>query len=159
MHGFHQVPPQLVDERTSLDDALLIMQQTHMRTSFVVDEKNNMLGVISKARLTSSYVLKISAKTGVNRADLTVRDVMIPLSSLSSISELAMRTARVGDVIQSMENAGQEYLLVVSQAPERICGYFDLIDMSRMVGYPLNQVKQANTFSEIVDSLWHHAEI
>ncbi|NOU52508.1 CBS domain-containing protein [Pseudoalteromonas sp. JBTF-M23] len=159
MHGFHQVPPQLIDSSTGLNDALLIMEQTHMRISFVVDSHNNMLGIISKARLSSSYVLKISAKTGISRADMTVVDVMIPLSSLSSVNELAVRSARVGDIVKSMEMGGHEHLLVVSQAPERICGYFDLIDISRMVGYQLNQVKSANSFSEIVDSLWHHAEI
>ncbi|BBN82369.1 hypothetical protein PA25_23540 [Pseudoalteromonas sp. A25] len=159
MHGFHQVPPQLIDSNTGLDDAMLIMKQTHMRISFVVDSYNNMLGLISKARLASSYVLKISARKGIHRADMTVADIMIPLSALSSVNELALHTARVGDIVKSMETSGQEHLLVVSQTPERICGYFDLIDISRMIGYQLNQVKSANSFSEIVDSLWHHAEI
>ncbi|CAH9049886.1 hypothetical protein PSECIP111951_00505 [Pseudoalteromonas holothuriae] len=159
MHGFAQVPPQLIDSNTVLDDALLIMQQTHMRISFVVDAHNNMLGLISKARLSSSYVLKISAKKGIPRADMTVSDVMTPLSSLNSVNELAVGSARVGDIVESMEMAGHEHLLVVSQTPQQICGYFDLIDISRMTGSSLNQVKSANSFSEIVDSLLHHAEI
>ncbi|MCF6437035.1 MULTISPECIES: CBS domain-containing protein [Pseudoalteromonas] len=159
MHGFHQVPPQRIDSSTSVADALLIMQQTHMRISFVVDQQNNMLGIISKARLSSSYVPRISAKKGISRAELSVADVMIPLASLNSVNELTLRTAKVGDIVKSMEASGHEHLLVMSQAPARICGYFDLIDMSRMTGKAMNQHKRASSFSEIVDSLWHHAEI
>ncbi|CAM4101932.1 CBS domain-containing protein [Pseudoalteromonas byunsanensis] len=159
MHGFHQVPPQLIDTSTSVNDALLIMEQTHMRISFVVDKQKNMLGIISKARLTSSYVLRVSAKKGINRSEMSVADVMIPLSSLNSVNELTLRTARVGDIMKSMEAAGHEHLLVVSQIPARVCGYFDLIDISRMTGKVMNQYKPAGSFSEIVDSLWHHAEI
>ncbi|WP_105168962.1 CBS domain-containing protein [Pseudoalteromonas sp. T1lg23B] len=159
MHGFHQVPPQLIDSNTSVNDALLIMQQTHMRISFVVDKQNNMLGIISKARLSSSYVLRISTKKGISRTEMSVADVMIPLSSLNSVNELTLRTAKVGDIMKSMEAAGHEHLLVVSQVPARVCGYFDLIDISRMTGKAMNQHKPASSFSEIVDSLWHHAEI
>ena len=159
MHGFHLVPPQLIEGNTSIDEALLILDKTHMRTSFVVDSDNKLLGVISKARLSSSYILKYVEKSGVNREDMTVSHIMVQLTQLHTVSEFAMRSAKVGDVLATLEKNGHEHLLVVSQPPAHLCGYFDLIDMARMVDRPLSQVKKASSFTEIVDSLWHHSEI
>ncbi|MFC3031732.1 CBS domain-containing protein [Pseudoalteromonas fenneropenaei] len=159
MHAFHIVPPQLIDVDTSVDEAIMVLDKTHNRTSFVVDKLNNMLGVISKARLKSSYVLKVAAKIGVNRKDLSVGDIMVKLDKLNSVSEFAIRSARVGDVLKTLESEGHEHLLVVNHTPERVVGYFDLIDMAHMIGRPLSQIKLAKSFGEIVDSLWHHNEI
>ncbi|AIY67377.1 CBS domain-containing protein [Pseudoalteromonas piratica] len=159
MHGFHLEPLQYIDIETSLDDATRILEKTHMRTSFVVDSQNQLKGVISKARLASSYVLKTAAKKGLTRAQLTIGDIMVKLAEIDTVSELMLANAKVGDVLKTMEKASYEYLLVTGANQSELRGYFDLIDIAKMTGYSLNQAKSAKTFSQLVDSLVNHNEI
>ncbi|WMN59458.1 CBS domain-containing protein [Pseudoalteromonas xiamenensis] len=159
MHTLNVQAPHMLDVETSIDEALLILKRTHNRTSVVVDSYNNMLGLISKARLTSSYVLKAVAKTGLSRKDLTVGDLMISKANLKCVTDTSIKSARVVDVLKMLESEGHEHLLVVNAQSKTVIGYFDLIDMAKMVGRPLSQFKRAKSFTEIVDSLWHHNEI
>ena len=159
MHGFHLEPLQYIDIDTNLDDANRILEKTHMRTSFVVDGQNQLKGVISKARLASSYVLKIAGKKGLTRAQLTIGDIMVRLEEIDTVSETTLANAKVGDVLKTMEKASYEYLLVTGANQNELRGYFDLIDIAKITGYSLNQAKSAKTFSQLVDSLVNHSEI
>lgn len=159
MHGFHLEPLQYIDIDTNLDDANRILEKTHMRTSFVVDGQNQLKGVISKARLASSYVLKIASKKGLTRAQLTIGDIMVRLEEIDTMSETTLANAKVGDVLKTMEKASYEYLLVTGANQNELRGYFDLIDIAKITGYSLNQAKSAKTFSQLVDSLVNHSEI
>ncbi|CCQ09659.1 putative signal transduction protein with CBS domains [Pseudoalteromonas luteoviolacea B = ATCC 29581] len=159
MHVFSVFPPQLIDVDSSIDEALLVLEKTHNRTSFVVDKYNNLLGVISKARLQSSSILKIVAKTGIPRCDLTIGEVMVSKAKLNCITEHDVKSARVLDIVKLLEQEGDEHLLVVASGSQKIVGYFDLYDMAKMAGRSISQVKTAKSFTDIVDSLWHHSEM
>jgi CBS domain containing-hemolysin-like protein len=159
MYNFDLALPYIIDGSTSLNDALLILKKTHVRTCFVVNEHHVFQGVISKARLSSSYVLKVAAKLGLKRADLMVSHVMVPLMQLHSVSSNIVESACVGDILQTMQSAGHEFLFVIDKSHHMPCGYFDLIRLAKQVECPVRQVKLAGTFTEIIDSLWHHSEI
>ncbi|KAF7775214.1 hypothetical protein PCIT_a1352 [Pseudoalteromonas citrea] len=159
MHGFDLTPPDIIDGNTTLNDALLILNKMHMRTCFVVNENNVFQGIISKARLSSSYVLKVAAKLGLKREDLMVSDVMITLAQLHTVPRNMVEHSYVGDILQTMQSAGHEFLLVMDKPNNVLCGFFDLISLAKQVACPIRQAKLAGTFSEIFDSLWHHSEI
>lgn len=159
MHGLHLEPIQYIDMETSLNDATRILEQTHMRTSFVVNNQDELIGVISKARLASSYALKVAARKGLTRAQLTIADIMIKIDEIDTVSENTLANAKVGDVVKTMEKASYEYLLVTGSCANELRGYFDLIDIAKLTGYSLNQAKSAKTFSQLVDSLVNHNEI
>lgn len=159
MHGFHLEPLQYIDMDTNINDAARILEQTHMRTSFVVDNLNQLKGVISKARLASSHVLKVASKKGLTRAQLSIADVMVKLEEIDTVSEQTLANAKVGDVVKTMEKASYEYLLVTGANANELRGYFDLIDMAKLTGYAINQAKSAKTFSQLVDSLVNRSEI
>ncbi|MBQ4864517.1 hypothetical protein J8L98_22795 [Pseudoalteromonas sp. MMG013] len=159
MHCFNVIPAQVIEGSINLNEAALILDKTHIRTSFVIDQQSLIQGMISRARLSSRHILKIATKLRLKRHELTVSQVMITLPQLHSISSHIVTQLQIGDILKTMESAGHEYLLVIDEENGQLCGYFDLINLSKMIKRPLNQAKQANTFSEIVDSLWHHTEI
>lgn len=159
VHYFDMSLPQVIDSTTRLDDAILIFNKTHQRTLFVIDDNFTIRGVISKARLSSSYVLRIAKKMGLKRDALTLSDVMVCLDDLPYVARDLITQLTIKDVLKLMEDAGQEHLLVIDKVTGELCGYVDFFDLVQSLQFPIQQVKQANTFSKIVDSLWHHTEL
>lgn len=159
MHNLHLAPMQHIDANSSIDEALLVLDKTHRRASFVVDSKDQFVGIISTARLGSRYVLSTAEKRGCNRRELNVTDVMIPLSEIRQITLKQMTSTLVGNVLKTMEESGLEFLLVMDQDASQPVGYFDLIDMLKACGRSVNTIKPANKFSDIVGTILHHAEI
>ncbi|GEK11543.1 CBS domain-containing protein [Pseudoalteromonas peptidolytica] len=159
MHTLHLSLMQHIDENSSIDEAALVLTKTHRRASFVVDSQEKLVGMISNARLGSRYVLSMAEKRGCTRRDLTVNDVMIPLSELRQITLKQTSQAVVGKVLKTMEEAGHEFLLVIDDSTLYPVGYFDLIDLLKACGRAVNSIKPANKFSDIVGTILHHAEI
>jgi hypothetical protein len=152
-------PIQHIDLGADIDEASLILNRTHHKVSFVIDAQNNIVGLISNARIGSRYILSIADKLNCHRKDLNVGDVMIPIKSLQQISFRQVNQSRVGNIIKTMEQSGADFLLVIDDTNSSFVGYFDLVDLAKVCGVKINTVKPANKFSDIVDTLLHHAEI
>lgn len=152
-------PIQHIDLGADIDEASLILNRTHHKVSFVVDAQNNIVGLISNARIGSRYILTIADKLNCHRKDLNVGDVMIPIQSLQQISFKQVEQSNVISLVKTMEQSGADFLLVIDDTNSSFVGYFDFIDLAKICGANINTVKPANKFSDIVDTLLHHAEI
>lgn len=152
-------PIQHIDLGADIDEASLILNRTHHKVSFVVDAQNNIVGLISNARIGSRYILTIADKLNCHRKDLNVGDVMIPIKSLQQISFKQVEHSNVSNLVKTMEQSGADFLLVIDDTNSSFVGYFDFIDLAKICGANINTVKPANKFSDIVDTLLHHAEI
>lgn len=152
-------PIQHIELGADIDEASLILNRTHHKVSFVIDAHNNIVGLISKARIGSRYILSIADRLNCNRKDLNVGDVMIPIQSLQQISFQQVEQSNVGHIVKTVEQSGADFLLVIDDTNSSFVGYFDLIDLAKICGANINTVKPANKFSDIVDTLLHHAEI
>lgn len=152
-------PIQHIDLGADIDEASLILNRTHHKVSFVVDAQNNIVGLISNARIGSRYILTIADKLNCHRKDLNVGDIMIPIKSLQQISFKQVEQSNVSNLVKTMEQSGADFLLVIDDTNSSFVGYFDFIDLAKICGANINTVKPANKFSDIVDTLLHHAEI
>ncbi|WP_440055232.1 CBS domain-containing protein [Pseudoalteromonas sp. T1lg65] len=159
MHNLHLTPMQHVDENASVDEAIIVLERTHRRASFVVNRDEQLIGIISNARLGSRYILSIAAKRGCERKDLTVSDIMLPLHQVKQIPIKQLNKALVGDVLKTMIVDGCDYLLVTDEQGSQPIGYFDRIDTLKACGKAVNSLKPATNFSEIMGTVLHHAEI
>lgn len=159
MHNLLLFPMQNIDESSSIDEANLVLSKTLRRASFVVDKKSQIIGMISTARLGSRYMISIAEKRGCARADLSVTDVMIPIKDMLQVSLKQVMQSDVGTVVRTMEKTGAEFLIVVDDITSMQVGYFDLIDLAKVYGKPLNTIKPANNFRDIVGTLLHHNEM
>ncbi|WP_404394701.1 hypothetical protein [Pseudoalteromonas phenolica] len=152
-------PIQHIDLGADIDEASLILNRTHHKVSFVVDAQNNIVGLISNARIGSRYILTIADRLNCHRKDLNVGDIMIPIKSLQQISFKQVEQSNVSNLVKTMEQSGADFLLVIDDTNSSFVGYFDFIDLAKICGANINTVKPANKFSDIVDTLLHHAEI
>ncbi|MCO7188335.1 MULTISPECIES: CBS domain-containing protein [unclassified Pseudoalteromonas] len=157
MHNLDDQNAVYLDPDTSVDDATLVLNKTHVASMFVAQD-GVLLGIISQARLGSRHILKEAQLRGCQRSDLVASDVMLPLKTLKQISLTDLRTARSGDVLVTMEAHGLDYLLVTAPETGRICGYFDLVELIKVGGRSVNQLRPAEHFNDIVVSVLHHSE-
>ncbi|KAF7785271.1 hypothetical protein PRUB_a5046 [Pseudoalteromonas rubra] len=147
-----------LDPDTSVDEATLVLNKTHVASMFVAQD-SALLGIISQARLGSRHILKEAQLRGCQRSELVATDVMLPLKTLKQVSLTELRTARAGDVLVTMEAHGLDYLLVTAPETGQICGYFDLVELIKAGGRSVNQLRPAEHFNDIVVSLLHHSEL
>ncbi len=152
-HGFQDHPPLYIEANTDIDESLMILSKTHHNTCFVVDKSNQLMGLVSKAILNSSQILKIANRLKITRKDINIEDVMINVEQLLCIEESKLVNLTVGDIVKTMESNDIEYLLVIDQKSKKIRGYFDLLKISQSLGNQFNQVHKVHSFSDIVNSL------
>ncbi|KNC68365.1 CBS domain-containing protein [Pseudoalteromonas ardens] len=158
MHNLDGQNSVCLDPDTSVDEATLVLNKTHVASMFVAQD-SALLGIISQARLGSRHILKEAQLRGCQRSELVATDVMLPLKTLKQVSLTELRTARAGDVLVTMEAHGLDYLLVTAPETGQICGYFDLVELIKAGGRSVNQLRPAEHFNDIVVSLLHHSEL
>ncbi|MCF2860359.1 hypothetical protein L1286_23050 [Pseudoalteromonas sp. SMS1] len=155
----HPLPTTEVDQYATIDEVLLVLDKTHQATALVIDVSGQQLGFIAKAQLGSRFILAKAQALGCTRNELTVSDVMVPLSALRQVSSAQVLNARVGDIMATMEEDGLAYLLVVSQQSQHAVGYYDFIDMVKSSSRAMTALKPSRTFNEVVEHVLHHKEM
>lgn len=128
-----------------------------VRLLFVVSEMPNVDGIVTAADIQGDKPLRLVQQRQVRHHEITVADVMTPLSSLDAIDFAALARATVGQVVATLLKFGHPHLLVVERAPgdgaPRIRGLISQTQVERQLGTPLPTMEIASTFSEIRQAL------
>ncbi len=146
---FNEQAPMMLEQSTPLDRAIDLMKRTHVKLKLVIDSDEAFRGVISLADLLSVKVLRASQATGLGRHELTVANVMIPRSALHAVDYRELEGARIGDLLSTMKNFGERYVLVVDSEDRSIRGMVAASDIARGLHMPIQIGERANTFSDI----------
>ena len=101
--------------------------------------------------------MRLVHERNVHYDELCVADVMTGLSMLEAIDHARMRTARVGDVVETLQRLGRNHLLVIeaatAQTPRRVRGILSRAQIERQSGKVINITPIAHSFSEIERAL------
>ncbi|MFW1677395.1 CBS domain-containing protein [Pontibacter sp. JAM-7] len=151
MTDFRQTEPVQVQLDMSLDEAMELLRRMHVRSGLVTDENGTFKGLVTVADLLSRQVLSIATNQGLNRSDLTIRDLMIPKQKLSGISLQTLLQSNVGDLLKTLKQGGSQYLLVIDDAATAICGIISASDIARKLKIPVDISQRATSFREIVE--------
>ncbi len=146
---FTEQQPLMLEQSTPLDEAIALMKRTHARLKLVIDAKETFRGIISLADLLSLKVMRASQDTGLGRNDLVVGDIMTPRSSLHAVDYSDLARARIGDLLATMKDFGDHYVLVVDGARRSIRGIVSANDISHGLHIPIQIGERANSFSDI----------
>ncbi|XOV85820.1 MAG: CBS domain-containing protein [Pseudomonadota bacterium] len=130
-----------------------MMQREHVRRKLVIDSNERLRGVVSLADLMSSKVIKAIEATGLKPEDLTVASVMVHKDTLQAVELKEFDHARIGDVLRTMKQFGEEHLLVVDGATNRLCGIVSTTDIARKLHQAVTIDERATTFSDIYKSI------
>lgn len=158
MTDFTRRSPLLIDQDTSIDDALLIMRKTHARTNIVVSDSMDMLGIVALADLLSRKVLMSANLKGVSRQDITVSDVMNNLSDVHAVKYSKLVNASIGDVLTTMQALGEQYLLALDDH-NHIRGLICAADIRRALHIPVDISATAQSFKDLFTIIHNHSEL
>ncbi|QDE30634.1 MULTISPECIES: CBS domain-containing protein [Shewanella] len=146
---FKNVTPQVIESSTSAVNVEHLMQKSHVRLKLVIDNKNRFIGLISFESLQNQEILKRVA-AGHQREQLTVADFMIPKEQLKAIDFDDLSYARIGDVIETLQSAGQQHCLVLDRENHTIRGVLSANDIARRLKLAVD-VSTPNSFASIFD--------
>ena len=134
-----------------------------VRLLLVVDEREDVLGVITATDILGERPMLVATGRGMRRDELTVADIMIPAAQVEVIALPDVAAARVGHVLETLRRAGRQHALVVDfddvpssrplTPPGRramVRGIFSLSQIARQLGVSVTTGGEvARTFSEI----------
>ncbi len=134
-----------------IDLARTILRETNRLTAVVVDKQNAVIGLVSLADIESVKVLTVSARLGLLRSELVLRDLMMPVKGLSCISYTASTRITVDEVVQTLRQLSKPYLLVIDSTDNSLIGYFAAQDIAHKLGIPIPIEAVPKSFNEVVD--------
>ena len=142
---------------TSLRQAEQMMIYQGVRMLFVVSDMPALEGLITTTDMNGDRTMRIVAERNMHHDELSVGDVMSPLSMLDAIELDSMRNACVGNVVATLKRFGRNHLLVVqaagAQTPQRVRGVISRAQIERQLGRAIDMAPIASSFSEIERAL------
>lgn len=142
---------------TALAQAELSMIHQGVRLLFVVSSMPSVDGIITASDLHGERPMRLVHQRGVKYEELTVGDVMTPLSALNAIDYQALKHASVAEVVDTLLHSSQPHLLVIEHAradtPLRIRGIISKTQVERQLGTQLLSSEIATSFAEIEQAL------
>lgn len=148
---FNKYKPLVIDASTSAVDAHRLMQQTHVRLKFVVDQNNHFIGVVSLDDLSNQELIK-KLSDGFNRDELTVADFMRTKSQLRAFDYDELVQAKISDLIEALKGSGQQHCLVVDRIRYRIRGIFSASDLARKLRLPVD-IENKSSFVHVFNAI------
>jgi CBS domain-containing protein len=163
MTDLSRVAPATIRPQAPLAGANQFMITRGVRLLLVIDDFENVLGVITATDLLGEKPMMAATQRGLRRDELTVGDIMVPDAQVEVIALADVENARVGHVLATLRRAGRQHALVVDEdvtppkrpmdAPIRrtmVRGIFSISQIARQLGLALpGGGEVARTFSEI----------
>ncbi|MFT3719458.1 CBS domain-containing protein [Pseudorhodoferax sp.] len=121
-----------------------------------VTEGDRLLGIISTQDTLGERPMQLRHQGKGSVFDLTVADLMHPLSTLEVLSLAEVRHAHVGDLVATLKRLGRQHVLVSDGAagqPLAIRGMFSATQIGRQLGAPVETFELPHTFAQIEAAL------
>ena len=163
MTDLARVTPATIRPQAPLAGANQFMITRGVRLLLVVDEREEVLGVISATDILGERPMLVATERGMRRDELTVADIMVAAAQVEVIALSDLAGMRVGHVLETLRRAGRQHALVVDfddipsgrplTPPGRramVRGIFSLSQLARQLGVSVATGGEvARTFSEI----------
>jgi CBS domain-containing protein len=163
MTDLARVTPATIRPQAPLAGANQFMITRGVRLLLVVDDHENVLGVITASDILGERPMLVATERGMRRDELTVADIMIPAAQVEVIALSDLAGVRVGHVVETLRRAGRQHALVIDfdeipsgrplLPPGRramVRGIFSLSQIARQLGVSVSTGGEvARTFSEI----------
>ncbi|MBG9992973.1 MULTISPECIES: CBS domain-containing protein [unclassified Pseudoalteromonas] len=154
VNNFTQKTPIRAEHTTTITDALKQVSAQQSDFVLVTDENQKLIGLVSSADLQSSKITIIAERLNMQRSEVSLRDIMTPISRLTGVSMQSLSYACIGDALQTMEHQGTMFLLVTTASSE-ICGLISARQIAKTLHIPLHISPIAHSFSEVLENIEH----
>jgi len=155
-----QIRAATVQPQSGLSQAELKMIHQGVRLLFVVSDMPSVDGILTASDIAGDRPMRLVTQRGVKYQELTVADVMTPLSDIDAITFASLQRANVEQVVNTLVSRGRPHLLVIdsetADGSPRIRGLISQTQVERQLGRQLQATGMAQTFAEIEQVLAGH---
>lgn len=142
---------------TTLRQAEQIMIIKGVRMLFVVSDRPGIQGLVTTIDLHGERQMRLVQERQLTYAELCVADVMTDLSKLDTVDFSSLRSACVGNVIETLKRLGRNHLLAVESNADgtarRVRGVFSRTQIERQTGTTIDIVPIAQSFADVEKAL------
>lgn len=144
-------PLVVASDRDGLDQTLHVMLRAGVRMAFVSGAQGELVGMVTADTLMGERPVLRALAHNVHRQELSLADVMTPLTHWEVADMQAVRHARVGDIVATLREHGLRYLLVTEVVDGRtsLRGVFSAKRLEAALGEPIDADLHAHSFAEL----------
>lgn len=121
--------PHTVRVDASAIEVARLMSMEGVDAKLVADKRAELVGLLTRERLTDQRLLVTQVALGVARQALSAADMMLPRASLPVLDYEALRRATLGDLVTTLREAGEAYCLVLDRDQHHIRGLISAWDI------------------------------
>lgn len=147
----------VANHRDGLDATLQLMMRAGVRMVFVSGVDGALVGMVTAEDIQGERPVLRAAVHHVAHHELTLADVMLPVSQWDTVELSAVRTARLGDVAATLHENGLRYLLVTQtkQGVTTLRGLFSAARLERALQTAIEPDLHSRSFAELGQALAH----
>lgn len=158
MTDFKLVHPVTVAPDVPIDQALAKMKTAGVRLLLVVNEAQEIIGLITANDIMGERPIKILEETRAQRTDITVETIMTPQAEILVLNMLSVRNAQVGHIIETLRTLERQHVLVVevdeATMKQRVVGMFSSSQISKLMGSDVSEeVPPAHSLAEMLHQI------
>jgi CBS-domain-containing membrane protein len=158
MTDFTEVVPLTIKRDASLDQTLEKMKEHAVRLLLVVENQDNIVGIITVYDIQSEKPMKYATETGVHVNEIRVDMLMTKIEQTPAFDFNAVQRSTVGQVAETMKELDRPHILVIEvNDGQRIRGIFSSSNISRLLGRPVYQaLHAAHSFADLQYEIGDH---
>jgi CBS-domain-containing membrane protein len=156
MTDLKRVAAAVISPQETMDQANAFMFQRGVRMLLVLGAGQTIAGIVTTNDILGEKPIAVANERRIKHGEILVADVMTPAERLEAFDMHVVQSARVGQVVESLQQARRHHALVVQTAADgvrEVRGIFSLSQIARQLGVALQLPAEARTFAEIEAAL------
>ncbi len=133
---FQKRPPYTAHATTPIHEALQQMKLLGVKSLFVVNNDNQIIGHVSARDIQSNKAAMIAHQFDLKMTELTVKMLMTRPESLHTLNFDELSNARVGHIVRLLHELNTNYIFVIANEDgnETLRGLFSISRISQQLG-------------------------
>ncbi len=158
MTDFASITPVTTTPQTPIDAALAKMKTAGVRLLFVVNDIDEIIGLITTTDIMGERPIKVTHQTRMPRATITVASIMTPQSDIQVFDAARVNASSVGDIVATLRSLGRQHALVAQILPasgtHQVIGMFSTSHIGKLLRDDVVQhPSPAHSLAEIVQKI------
>ncbi len=153
----HQSPCVVARSSDGIEQTLHLMMRAGVRMVFVSGVDGALVGMVSAEDIQGERPVVRASSQQVLMHELTLADVMVPVGSWDVVDLGQIRTARLGDIAETLHEHNLRYLLVTQtkNGQTYLRGLFSARRLEMAMRQPIHADLHSRTFAELESVLAH----
>lgn len=145
----------LVTVRTDagLDEAQELMRLAGVRMLMAVDERGQIVGLVTSRDLTGEKPIHFASEQRVTRDAIRIADIMTVKGRMDVLQFANVERARVGDIVLTLRESARQHAVVVEPNPGGdemlLRGLFSITQIGRQLGIEIEPTGAVQSFAEL----------